>query len=464
MSIRSNLTIFSRRSAFKRALGASALAGLFKLAEPSTDAQGRAPGAPVTLNPNSAPSDLKITDVRALTIAANYDYPIIRIDTNQGVYGLGEVRDAGGKDNALIYKGLLLGKNPTQFRQILRQIRQFTSWGRQAGGYSAIDIALHDLAGKVQGVPAWRLEADAKKRDKVRIYADTTSSNDTKIYAERMRKRKEMGITFFKMDLQSSLVANKPGATSAGSRALNEKGLGYLCEFIAAIRDVIGDAPLAADHFGALTVEDAIRYAKAFEPYKLAWAEDLINWRDWRGYKQIKANTKTPILTGEDIFGLQGGFDELIRENAVDIVHCDPGSSGGIGETKVIADAAVKQSIQVAIHYAGSPVGCMAACHMIATIDNFVAMENHALDMPWWQDLVKGPPKPIIDKGYITVPDTPGIGVELNEDVVKEHLREPGYFASTKEFDNIKLMGFHSGGPWPHFDDDGKWCNCVSYE
>jgi hypothetical protein len=101
---------------------------------------------------------------------------------------------------------------------------------------------------------------------------------------------------------------------------------------------------------------------------------------------------------------------------------------------------------------------------MIATIDNFVAMENHALDMPWWQDLVKGTTKPIIDKGYIKVPDTPGIGVELNEEVVKEHLREPGYFEPTKEYDNIKLQGFHSGGAWPHFDDDGKWCNCVSYE
>ncbi len=463
MSTQSNLTIFSRRSALKRTLGAGAFAGLFKLTEPRIDAQGRAQGAPTTLNPNSAPSDLKITDMRALTIAANYDYPIIRIDTNQGVYGLGEVRDAGGKANALIYKGLLLGRNPVQYPQILRSIRQFTAQGRQAGGYSAIDIALHDIAGKVRGVPAWRLEAETKKRDRIRIYADTTSAKDPKVYAERMKKRKEMGITFFKMDLQSSLVSGRPGATGPG-RALNEKGLGYLCEFIAAIRDVVGDAPLAADHFGALTVEDAIRYAKAFEPYKLAWAEDLIDWRNWRGYKQIKAATETPVLTGENIFGLQGGFDELIREQAVDIIHADPGTSGGISETKAIADAAVAQGLQVAIHYAGSPVGQMAACHMIATIDNFVAMENHALDMPWWQDLVKGTAKPIIDKGYIKVPDTPGIGVELNEEVVKEHLREPGYFEPTKEYDNIKLQGFHSGGPWPHYDDDGKWCNCVSYE
>ncbi len=463
MNAVNKLTVFSRRSALKRALGAGAFAGIFKLTEPQMDAQGRRQGAPATLNTNSAPSDLKITDMRALTIAANYDYPIIRIDTNQGVYGLGEVRDAGGKDNALIYKGLLLGRNPVQYRQILGSIQQFTAQGRQAGGYSAIDIALHDIAGKVQGVPAWRLEAETKKRDRIRIYADTTSSTDPKIYATRMQKRKDIGITFFKMDLQTSLVSKREGAIGPGGAA-TEKGLGYLCEFIAAIRDIIGDAPLAADHFGRLTVDDAIRYAKAFEPYKLAWAEDLVSWQDWRGLKRIKENTETPVLTGENIFGLRGGFDQLIDNQAVDIIQPDPGTSGGISETKRIADAAAKQGIQVAVHYAGSPVGQMAACHMISTIDNFVGMENHALDMPWWQDLVTGPSKPIIDKGYIKVPDTPGIGVELNEAVVKEHLRYPGYFAPTPEFDNIHLMGFHSGGPWPHYDDDGKWCNCVSYE
>jgi len=112
------------------------------------------------------------------------------------------------------------------------------------------------------------------------------------------------------------------------------------------------------------------------------------------------------------------------------------------------------------VHYAGSPVGCLANCHMIATINNFVAMENHALDMPWWQDLVQGLPKPIINQGYVTVPDTPGIGVELNDEVVKKHLRHPGYFEPTSNYDEFKRM---SGG-WPHFDDQGKWCDdCESY-
>ena len=139
--------------------------------------------------------------------------------------------------------------------------------------------------------------------------------------------------------------------------------------------------------------------------------------------KEIRENTTTPILTGENTFGLQGGFQEMIDEQAVDIVHPDPGTSGGAIETKRIADYAFKNKIETAVHMAGGPVMCMATVHMCATFEQFHAMENHAVDMPWWQDLVNGPEKPIVNAGYTKVPDTPGIGVELNEEVCKKHLR-----------------------------------------
>ena len=200
-----------------------------------------------------------------------------------------------------------------------------------------------------------------------------------------------------------------------------------MCEYIAAVRDAIGwDQPLSADHFGRLSVNDAIRYARAFEPYQLAWAEDLIPWRDWRGYRKISDATTTPTLTGEDIFGLEEGFQDLIDNQAVDLIQPDPETSGGLLETKRISDYAADRGIPTVLHFAGSPVGCMAAVHLAATLKSFVVMENHAVDMPWWQDLVTGTEKPIIQKGYIPVPDKPGLGVELNEQVVKEHLRYPG--------------------------------------
>lgn len=449
----------TRRKMLQASTGAMAIVSALAPSGAAGNAQTKAV-SPV--NTNSAPSGLKITDMRACTVAANYDYPIIRIDTNQGVFGLGEVRDAGVKGIALILKAHVLGKNPLQIESILDSIRQFAGQGRMGGGYSAVDMALHDIAGKVYGVPAWRL-VGPKYRERICIYCDTTGHKDPKIYGERMLKRKKMGFTFFKMDLYTSMVADRPGAVHQNGAA-TEKGLKYLCEYIEAVRDSIGwDAPLGADHFGRLSVNDSIRYARAFEPYQLAWAEDFISYRDWRGFKAISDATTTPILTGEDAFGLEEGFQNLIENHAVDIIQPDPETSGGLRETKKIADYADMHGIPTVLHFAGSPVGCMAAVHLAATLKNFIVMENHAVDMPWWSDLVKGLSQPIIQNGYIPVPDSPGLGVELNEQVIKEHLRYPGYFDPTPVYDDFIVSGYRRVGPWPHYDEDGKYVNAVTY-
>jgi L-alanine-DL-glutamate epimerase-like enolase superfamily enzyme len=451
-------SLLSRR----RLLAGAGLAGIFKMTEGAAGAQAAKPSG---FNRNSAPSALRITDMRSVLVASNYDYPIIRIDTNQGVYGLGEVRDAGREGTALVLKPHLVGKDPLAIEPNLDSIRNFAGQQRLGGGYSAIDMALHDIAGKVYGVPAWRL-VGSKYRDKIRIYCDTTESEDPKDYADHFQARKAAGFTFFKMDLGTRLVAKRPGAVN-DHRVATEKGLGYMCEYIQAVRDVIGwEAPLAADHFGPLTLKDSIRYARAFEKYDLAWAEDMIQVghlgpggdapRNWRAYKELKQATTTPICTGESLFGLEEGFRDLIENRAVDVVHPDPLTSGAIRETKRIGDFAAMHGVQVAIHFAGSPVGCMAAVHMAATLKDMLAMENHAVDIPWWGDLVTGPGKPIVNQGFITVPDTPGLGVELNEAVVKEHIRKGGYFAPTPQYDDYILDRFRIGGPYPHVDEHGK--------
>src|SRR5829696_2539875 len=96
------------------------------------------------VNTYSRPSDLRITDMRVAVVASNYDYPILRIDTNQGIYGIGEVRDAGHKENALQFKNMLVGQNPCNVDMIFRAIKKFGNWGREGGGGSGIEIALWD--------------------------------------------------------------------------------------------------------------------------------------------------------------------------------------------------------------------------------------------------------------------------------------------------------------------------------
>ena len=438
--------------------GGAAFGPMLKLAERDAVARDRQPGS---INKNSAPSKLRITDMRACRIASGLDYPIIRIDTNQGVYGLGEVRDAGVEGIALVLKPHLVGRDPLSIEPTLDTIRKFSNHLHLGGGFSAVDIALHDIAGKVYGVPCWRL-LGSRYRERVRVYCHLPSTSDPKAFAEGVRRRKEMGFTMFKTSWSASLAAKTPGAVNENGVA-TEKGLKLMCERLDMIRDAIGwEASLALDHLGSrLRVNDCIRYVKALEPYQLVFAEDVLPAlpgepgyggnisRDWGRYKEIKEATTTPLAVGEDLFGLEEGFVDFIDNRAVDVIHIEPLTAGGIRETKRIADYAALKSIPTAVHCCVSPLGTIADVHAIATIRDFIALErdNVYLDLPWWQDLVTGIPKPIIQNGYIPVPEKPGLGVELNDEVVKQHLRVPGYFEPTPQYDTYILDDYRPGGP-----------------
>ena len=141
-----------------------------------------------------------------------------------------------------------------------------------------------------------------------------------------------------------------------------------------------------------------------------------------------------PTLTGEDIY-LKEGFIELARNHAVDILHPDIAGSGGILETKKIGDAIQEYGVPMAMHTGGSPLALIASVHVAAATENFLVLENHAVDVPWWEDLVEGIDKPIVKKGYVPVPEKPGLGLTLNDEEMKKHLKFPGYFEPTPEWD-----------------------------
>jgi L-alanine-DL-glutamate epimerase-like enolase superfamily enzyme len=147
---------------------------------------------------------------------------------------------------------------------------------------------------------------------------------------------------------------------------------------------------------------------------------------------------ETPTLTGEDIYLLHN-FKDLIDNHAVDIVHPDLASSGGLLETKKIGDYAEEMGIAMAMHQAGTPVSFMANVHCAAATQNFLSLEHHSVDLPWWEDMVKTTDgRKMIEKGYAVVPLTaPGLGIELNDEVVKQHLHKSDntYFAPTPEWD-----------------------------
>src|SRR5258706_6232543 len=204
---------------------------------------------------------------------------------------------------------------------------------------------------------------------------------------------------------------------------------------MATVRKYVGsEVRLACDHFGHIGLKSCIRLAHALEKYNPAWLEDMIPWQYTDLLKEIKYAINVPLLTGEDIY-LKEGFVNLVQNHAVDILHPDLATSVGILETKKIGDSIGEYGVAMAMHFAGSPVSCMANVHCAAATENFLVLENHSVDVPWWSDLVDGVEKPIVNHGFVTVPDKPGLGITLNDDVMKQHLLEPGYFEPTPQWD-----------------------------
>jgi L-alanine-DL-glutamate epimerase-like enolase superfamily enzyme len=408
------------------------------------------------VNTASSPSALKITDMRYAVIVKPGPSPcvLIRIDTNQGVYGLGEVRDLAGPQYAMVLKSRLLGENPLRIDYLFQKIQQFGGNARQAGGVCAIEMALWDIAGKVYNIPVYQM-LGGKWRDTIRVYADTTESEDPAEYGRRAKERKAMGLTWMKMDLGINVLKGMPGTVMepAGmsrweqrdqphpftAAEVTDKGIERLCEYVAAVRDNIGyDMPLSMDHLGHIGVKSVIRLGKAYEKFNLEWMEDVVPWYYTDLLKEIREANPTPILTGEDIYRFDD-FETLCREHAVDKIHPDLATSGGILQTHRIGDMAFKYGVPMAMHFAGTPVCCMANVHCAAATRNFLALENHSLDVPWWQDLVTGPDKPIVNQGFIKVPDTPGLGVTLNDDECRKHLKpRTEYFAPTPQWDEAQ--------------------------
>lgn len=411
-------------------------------------------GVEQNANINARPSELKITDLRVAKIkGAPLRGVIIRIDTNQGISGYGEVRDGGSKTYALMLKNRIIGENPCNVDKIFRKIKQFGHHARQAGGVCGIEMALMDLAGKAYGVPAYQL-AGGKFRDKILCYCDTPNEKEGKAMGRRLKERMEMGFGFFKMDVGIGMLRGVEDALIAPPEMLQtqtvmhpftgiqvtEKGIDLLCKYVAEVREELGyEVPLAVDHFGHIGLESCIRVGKALDQFSLAWYEDMVPWQFTDQYVRLSEAVDTPICTGEDIY-LKEGFKDLLEKRAVAVIHPDLASSGGILETKKIGDMAQEHGVAMALHMAMSPIAALAAVHCAAATENFLALENHSVDeLEVWSRMVEGLPVPLIQDGYIQVPEGPGLGfTNLNEELIREHLDpdDPGFFEPSEMWDS----------------------------
>ena len=397
---------------------------------------------------------IKITDVKCAVIG---DSPLVRIVTDQGLSGYGQVERHKPylRWHVLHLREALLAEDPTDVERVMLKIRQrggFKPWG---SAVSAVEMALWDLAGKAAGVPVYKL-LGGKVRDRVRVYNGAVrfpmTGYEPADYAANMTQMKasperftiiKQGIGFhspMKIEVPNFFYGD-PGGTSFHGQLtrglLTEQGLKHVVACVEAMKGVLGDeVGLALDCGPGWTVPDAIRLAKALEGLHLLWLEDLITG-DYTPYvradlyREVTRASTTPIHTGEQIY-LRQNFKELIEGHAVHIVGPDPCDVGGIAELKWVAEYADLHGILIAPHGTGNGVlGLAALVQVCATLPaNFIAFEYPVGQPAWWYEIVEGLPTPIVTDGFIDVPERPGMGVDLIPAAAARYLAEEdrGFF------------------------------------
>jgi len=422
---------------------------------------------------------MRITKIETAVVEANYDWTLVKVSTDAGIVGWGEAFFAPGLTNVIReFNEFLPGEDPRDVDRLCRLMRTALGAAGSSGmgfhAISGVDVALWDLVGKSANLPIYQF-LGGKYRDRVRIYADCHAGEglsslspmllprtpgwarkrgakaepeerwrkdlpnraelSTKYhggqkaeapairpesYARRARQMKRQGFTALKFDI------DVPSRFSLDdyNRALTRKEIDLMSGLVGALRKALGsDVDLAIDCHWNYGVNDAIRLARACEPFDLLWLEDPIPPENTDALVRVTAATTVPIATGENHYQ-RHQFRELLERNAVDILAPDFQKVGGLLEGRRIADMADLHYLAVAPHNISSPIGTMASVHLAAAIPNFLALEWHAASVPFFDDLVKGRRAPLIEKGYIKLPDRPGLGIELDEQVAYKYRKQ----------------------------------------
>jgi galactonate dehydratase len=375
---------------------------------------------------------MKITDIKATLLEEGLggDWILVQVFTDEGITGLGEsFPSPAGQGNSVQtmiagMKSFLDGEDPMNIDKLYNKMhshlgRMGPSSGLAAIAVSGVEIALWDIAGKSVGVPVYRL-LGGKHRDQIRVYADFHggASDDPASFAARAEEVVSQGFSAIKFDIDLPRFSKDDGY----SITVDNADVNYIRKLVRTVREAIGpEVDLAIDCHGAFDTLSAKKIAYALEEFHLFWLEEPVPSTNIDALAEIKASTRTPICTGENLY-TRFQFRDLLEKQAVDIIEPDIQKTGGILEGKRIADLASTYYMSMAPHCVATPVGTMASVHLCASLANFLILEFHQVDFPWWQDLAKMD-EPIVVNGCIRVPESPGLGIELNEAEVSRRLR-----------------------------------------
>ena len=369
--------------------------------------------------------DVEITDVQTTMVDGNFPWTLVRVYTDAGIVGTGEAYWGAGVPEIIArMTPFVLGENPLDIDRLFEHLVQKMSGegsieGTVVTAISGIEIALHDLAGKILETPAYQL-LGGKYRDSVRVYCDCHAGEEEDPEAnadEAERVVEELGYDALKFDLDVPSGHEKDTA----NRHLRNAEIEHKVDIVRAVTERLdGRADAAFDCHWAFSGGSAKRIARKIEEYDVWWLEDPVPPENHDVQREITRSTTTPITAGENVYR-KHGHRRLLEEQSVDVIAPDLPKVGGMRETRKIADFADTYYVPVAMHNVSSPVGTMASAHVGAAIPNSLAVEYHSYQLGWWNELVE---ESLIAEGRIEVPEKPGLGLTLDMDAVAEHMVE----------------------------------------
>jgi L-alanine-DL-glutamate epimerase-like enolase superfamily enzyme len=373
---------------------------------------------------------MKITHIGSVLLKPT-GWVLIKVKTDEGITGIGEAYHGAGVHQIAVDERLtrpLIGQDPRNVDKLFRDMMGSMSasgfyQGAVMSAISGIESALWDITGQAAGVPIWQL-LGGKFRDKIRIYNDCHAgeTETPEAYAAKAREVEARGFTAIKFDIDPL-----PSRRDRYNRCISNDDIAHYVDVVTAVRESLdANTDLAIDAHWFYAPVDILKIAHAFEDLDLLWLEDPIPPENIAAMEGVTKSTRTPICTGENFY-TRFGFRDLIETQAADIISPDMAKAGGLLEGRRIADLADMYYIPIAPHNIGSPVQTVANCHVMAAVPNFLVLEFHHLDNAFWEGIINE--GPLIQEGHIDVPNLPGLGVTLNEDLLKNNFREEfGFF------------------------------------
>ncbi len=368
---------------------------------------------------------MKIRDVKTYLVnAAHRNLVFVRLNTDEGITGVGECTAAYGVGSLAVEGAvkelapLLIGQDPFAIERLCYTMYRESFWGVSGGPFicsaiSGLEQALWDIKGKALKVPVYEM-LGGRVRDKIRVYANTWA-NQRKLedYVEFAVRAVANGFTALKIYPfgEEELVKNEQEAI----------------ERVRAVRDAVGDdvdIMIDGSWMFLSSASAAIRVGKKLEKFNPLFYEEPIVPDNIDATAQLAANINIPVAGGERIYKVNG-FRRYLDKQALDVIQPDVGLVGGILELKKIAAMADAHSVPIAPHNCNGPVATAATIQIDACTTNFLIQEIFPFDPPWHYNLVDEAPERMIKNGYLNVSRRPGLGVELSDEEIAKHPYKP---------------------------------------